>query len=56
MTTHMKCEELLRQAEKLLLQADNELGACKWDGRQKLRKRRNALNSACNALHRATQA
>lgn len=51
---HMQCEELLRQAEKLLRDADAEVASTRFNVVKK--RRRNAINAACNALHRAVSA
>ena len=60
MTIHMRCEEMLRECEKLLREADQDVEHAKRTytavGRAKSVKRRNAINAACNALHRATRA
>jgi hypothetical protein len=48
---------LLAQAERLLRRADNAVeNAVTPAVRQRRRKQRNAINAACNALHRATKA
>lgn len=54
MTVHMQVEELLRQAEKVLREADAEVASTRFNSVMK--RRRNAINAACNALHRATKA
>lgn len=56
MSIHSQAEELLRQCEKLLREADEEVArSTKTKGSTMLR-RRNAINAACNALYRATRA
>jgi hypothetical protein len=58
MSMHNRCEEMLRQCEKLLRDADVDLGTGNTTREQKLtlHRRRNAINAACNALHRAVKA
>ena len=52
--------ELLRQLEKLLREADEDVERAKRvhtpKGRQRSVRRRNAINAACNALFRASKA
>jgi len=56
MSMHTRCEELLRQAEKLLRDADEDIGLAPAGHFAARRRRRNAINAACNALHRAVKA
>lgn len=56
MSVHMRCEELLREAERLLRDADADVAASPRGHRATRTRRRNAINAACNALHRATKA
>lgn len=59
MSVHMRCEEMLRQCEKLLRDADSQLadgGDISPTMRAATKRRRNAINAACNALHRAIKA
>jgi hypothetical protein len=56
MSLHVQCEELLKQAEKLLRQCDNNLATAMHGEKDTAKRRRNAVNAACNALHRATKA
>lgn len=53
-----RIKELLAQAEKLLRDADEDLGTPNRtrEQRESARRRRNALNAACNALWRAERA
>jgi hypothetical protein len=46
----------LRQLEKLLREADTRLEAAGAREVVKARRQRNAINAACNALHRAATA
>lgn len=46
-------EEYYNKLEKLLRLADEDLEAAKGQEKQQARKRRNAINAACNALYRA---
>lgn len=59
MTIKSRAEELLKEAEKLVRDADDEVAGGydmePWR-RQQARRRRNAINAACNALHRAVRA
>lgn len=50
----IQCEELLRQLEKVLREADEDVARAHTKTRAK--RRRNAINAACNALHRAVTA
>ncbi len=54
-----RCNELLDQLEKLVRDCDDKL-AGGYDltplQRQRERRRRNAVNAACNAMHRARRA
>lgn len=60
MTVATQTDELLKQCEKLLREADTEVEWAKRTltpvGKAKVNKRRNAINAACNALHRASRA
>lgn len=54
-----RAKELLDRSENLLRDADDELaGSYDATGPQRaiMRRRRNAINAACNALHRAVRA
>lgn len=59
MNIHDRTDKLLTQAEFLLRDADDELAGA-YDKtateRKVIRRRRNAINAACNALYRATKA
>jgi len=57
MSVHVRCEELLREAEKVLHDAGEQVaGHARGKGKATAKRRRNALNAACNALHRAVHA
>ena len=56
MSIHSQCEDLLRQAEKLLREADDDVSTALHGVKAIKRQRRNNINAACNALHRATRA
>ena len=56
---HARCEELLKEVEKLVRDADDHLAGgydLTPEERRRARRRRNAINAAANALHRATRA
>lgn len=54
---HMRCEEALTNLEKILRDADSAVTAASTPlVRKREKRRRNAINAACNALYRATKA
>lgn len=55
MSIHARCEALSREAEKLLRDADDDVATATPTAKI-ARRRRNAINAACNALYRAMQA
>ncbi len=56
MSVHSRTEELLALAERLLRDADIEVNTSIRGTAATVKRRRNAINAACNALHRATRA
>lgn len=56
MSIHSRCEELLREAEKVLRDADEALDNSSGKERKICQRRRNSLNAACNSLYRALNA
>lgn len=55
-STGARCRDMLDGLEKLLRQADNNLATAMHGERATAKKRRDAINAACNAMHRAVRA
>ncbi len=56
MTMNSRCRDALDTCEKMLRDADDALANAVPGTKRTLTRRRNAINAACNALHRAVQA
>lgn len=48
-----KLRDHLNALEKLLREADDEVASARGPAKTEAKRRRNAINAACNALHRA---